>query len=90
MAITKMLIGSRASPLSDASMVPTMPQVATSTALLPPASACAKASTMALRRASRSPEAASKTGSASADIVFSERGLPRNRVAVLAAAAGDR
>jgi len=46
-----MLIASVAKLLSGASMVPTMPAVATNTVLLPPASACAIASTSALRRA---------------------------------------
>ena len=64
--LLQMLIGSVASPLSGASMVPTMPAVATSTVLLPPASACVAASINALRRARRSPATASMTGSAMA------------------------
>jgi hypothetical protein len=43
-----------ASVRSGASMTPTMPLVETITALLPPASACATASTTALRLARRS------------------------------------
>ena len=74
MPSTKTLIGSVASPLSGASMVPTMPAVATRTVLLPPASACATDSTSALRRASRSLVAASTAGSASADINRSPKG----------------
>src|ERR1700716_2384473 len=74
---TKMLIGSVASPLSGASMVPTIAAVATSTVLLPPASACAIASTSALRRARRSPARACATGSATADIY-----VLRNRMSV--------
>src|ERR1700716_2458100 len=74
-----MLIGSVARPLSGASMVPTMPAVATSTRLLPPASACATASTSALRRARRSPAATSMIGSASADISERQRpGMPHD------------
>src|SRR5579871_3066581 len=73
MPSTKMLIGSVANPGSGASIEPTMPAVATSTVLLPPASACVTASTSALRRARRSPESASKaactTGSATADML---------------------
>ena len=45
------VIGKVASPLSGASIEPMMPVVATMTVLLPPASACATASTLALRRA---------------------------------------
>src|SRR5215510_13636102 len=63
-----MLIGSVTKLLSGASMVPTMPAVATNTVLLPPASACVTASTSALRRARRSPAATSTTGCARADI----------------------
>src|SRR5262245_3611739 len=63
-----MLTGSVAKLLSGASMVPTMPAVATNTVALPPASACVTASTNALRRARRSPAAASTTGCARADI----------------------
>src|SRR5713226_880063 len=46
--------GKVASPGSEASMVPTMPAVAAITMLLPPANACAIASTSALRLARRS------------------------------------
>ena len=46
-----MLIGSVAKLLSGASVVPTMPAVATNTVLLPPASACVTANTSTLRRA---------------------------------------
>src|SRR5436190_23893248 len=46
--------GKVARPGSEASMVPTMPAVAAITVLLPPASACAIASTTALRLAMRS------------------------------------
>ena len=53
-----MLIGRVASPLSGASIAPTMPPVAIITVLLPPASACATASTSAFLRANRSPAAA--------------------------------
>ena len=48
---TSAVIGSVASPLSGASTAPTILAVLTMTVLLPPASACATASTMALRRA---------------------------------------
>src|SRR4029077_5797997 len=51
--------------------------VATSTVLLPPANACAIASTSELRRARRSPTKASATGSATADIY-----VLRNRMSV--------
>src|SRR5471032_3336231 len=46
--------GKVARPGSEASMVPTMPAVAAITMLLPPANACAIASTNALRLATRS------------------------------------
>src|SRR5437763_1070741 len=46
--------GKVARPGFDASMVPTMPAVAAITMLLPPANACAIASTSALRLARRS------------------------------------
>src|SRR5437773_6519175 len=46
--------GKVARPGSEASMVPTMPAVAAITVLLPPANACAIASTTALRLARRS------------------------------------
>src|SRR5258705_9172681 len=45
-------------------MAPTMPPVATSTVLLPPASASATASTSALRRAKGSPAVSAVAGSA--------------------------
>src|SRR5262249_3999017 len=49
---TMAVTGKVASPLSGASTAPTMLAVETITVLLPPASACATASTIALRRAS--------------------------------------
>jgi hypothetical protein len=69
------VIGSVASPLSGASTAPTMLAVETMTVLLPPARACATASTMALRRASLSSCRLCCIGSATADI----RGLPDRR-----------
>ncbi len=51
MPITMKVMGSVASPLSGASSAPMMAPVETMTVLLPPASACATASTLALRRA---------------------------------------
>ena len=51
MPSTMAVIGSVASPLSGASNAPMMLAVETMTVLLPPASACATASTSALRRA---------------------------------------
>jgi len=48
---TMAVTGKVASPLSGASTAPTMLAVETITVLLPPASACATASTIALRRA---------------------------------------
>src|SRR6516162_435124 len=54
MPSTMMLIGSVASAGSGANVAPMMPVVATVTVLLPPASACATASTTALRAARRS------------------------------------
>src|SRR4029078_11954909 len=56
---TMAVIGRVASPLSGATPATMIADVATITVLLPPASACATASTSALRRARRS----SKTGS---------------------------
>jgi hypothetical protein len=72
---TNTLMGSVANPLSGASTVPTMPAVATSTVLLPPASAWVAASTSALRRARRSPASTSTTGSARADIRVLQKGI---------------
>src|SRR5262245_18509625 len=60
--------GSVASPLSGARTAPTMLAVATMTVLLPPASACATASTMALRRANLSSCTTCWIGSATADM----------------------
>ena len=68
MPITMQVIGSVASPLSGASTAPTIEAVETMTVLLPPASACATASTMALRRASASSTVAYWMGSATADM----------------------
>src|SRR6185312_11682465 len=65
---TMQVIGSVASPLSGASTAPMMLAVLTTTVLLPPASACATASTFALRRARLSSMCLSVRGSASADI----------------------
>jgi len=65
---TMAVIGSVASPLSGASTAPTMLAVLTMTVLLPPASACATASTKALRRASASSMCACRIGSAIADM----------------------
>src|SRR5262249_29849537 len=80
-----MLIGSVAKLLSGASMVPTMPAVATNTVALPPASACVTASTNALRRARRSPAAASTTGCARADIRVAPKRVSRRTRFLLAA-----
>src|SRR5215475_145889 len=60
--------GSVASPLSGARTAPMMLAVATMTVLLPPASACATASTMALRRANLSSCTTCWIGSATADM----------------------
>ena len=68
MPITMQVIGSVARPLSGASTAPTMLAVDTMTVLLPPASACATASTMALRRARWSSMWACNIGSATADM----------------------
>ena len=68
MPITMQVIGSVARPLSGASTAPTMEAVETMTVLLPPASACATASTMALRRARLSSMVADIMGSATADM----------------------
>ena len=65
---TMKVIGKVARPFSGASMAPRMLVVATMTVLLPPASACATASTMALRRASLLSKATLWMGSASADM----------------------
>ncbi len=69
MPITMQVIGRVASPLSGASTAPTMLAVETITVLLPPASACATASTMALRRARLSSLDACRMGSATADMM---------------------
>src|SRR4051812_23913150 len=68
--------GSVARPGSEAIMVPTMPAVAAITVLLPPANACAIASTTALRLAARS---SATTGAISAitDIDESRRKTAR-------------
>ncbi len=68
MPITMAVIGSVASPLSGASTAPTIEAVDTMTVLLPPASACATASTMALRRARPSSIVPYRIGSATADM----------------------
>ncbi len=68
MPITMQVIGSVASPLSGASTAPTIEAVETMTVLLPPASACPTASTMALRRASASSTVIRWIGSATADM----------------------
>src|SRR6185369_1371927 len=62
------VIGRVASPLSGASTAPPMLAVDTITVLLPPASACATASTIALRRASVSSGLMCWNDSAVADI----------------------
>ena len=82
------LIGSVANPLSGASMMPTMPAVATSTELLPPASACVTASTSALRFARRSPSATVSTGSAGANIRILRKGIREEGLVLLAADTG--
>src|SRR5450830_556704 len=69
MPITMQVIGRVARPLSGASIAPTMLAVLTITVLLPPASACATASTMALRRARLSSTLACRIGSATADMM---------------------
>src|SRR5215210_3773179 len=76
-------IGTVANALSGASMAPTIPPVETMTVLLPPASACAIASTSALRRARRSPAAASRIGSATADIIHAPKSDAGRRTARL-------
>src|SRR6516162_997462 len=65
---TMAVTGKVASPLSGASTAPTMLAVETITVLLPPASACATASTNALRRASVSSGLTCWNDSAVADI----------------------
>jgi hypothetical protein len=67
-----------------------MPAVATSTVLLPPASACVTASTSALRRASRSPARQSAFASASADIRMLRNGMAVEEFFFLAAESGMR
>jgi hypothetical protein len=78
------LIGSVARLLSGANIAPTMLPVVTITVLFAPASAWPIASTSALRRARRSPAAASKGVSATADIFFSGGGFAQDGGAVLA------
>src|SRR5262249_32613009 len=70
---TMTLDGTVASARSPASTAPMMPVVATITVLFAPASAWANASPSALRRARRSPVAASNGACATADISVSER-----------------
>jgi len=72
---TMAVMGKVASPLSGASTAPTMLAVLTMTVLLPPASACATASTIALRRARLSSGLACWKGSAIADM----EGFPESR-----------
>src|SRR5690242_9345388 len=77
--------GKVARPAFEASMVPTMPAVAAITMLLPPASACAIASTRVLRLARRS-SATNGEISAIADIKHSQT---RIRAPVLPGAPHD-
>src|SRR5688572_1746214 len=85
---TMMEIGTVAYALSGANIAPTIPPVETITVLLPPASACAIASTSALRRARRSPAAASRIGSATADIIHAPKtGAGKRRVRFLSSSA---
>jgi len=72
---TMAVTGSVASPLSGASTAPTMLDVETTTVLFPPASACATARTMALRRARLSSGLTCWKDSAAADM----NGLPESR-----------
>src|SRR5688500_3182272 len=84
-----MLIGSVASALSGASVIPTIAAVATSTVLLPPASACVIASTSALRRARRSPTLVPSMDSATADIRILQK-LVRAESNLRSCASGDK
>jgi hypothetical protein len=73
---TMAVTGKVASPLSGASTAPTMLAVETITVLFPPASACATASTIALRRASVSSGVMCWKDSAVADIEWAPGSRP--------------